>query len=145
MQLFNLKFQKSRRRLLRKKMTKSEVVLWKELRRKSLGFKFRRQFGIGPYIIDFYCPQLKFAIELDGDVHAFESVQAKDKIRQIFFESKGLYVKRYWNSDVLNNLDSVVDDIYNTCTQLADFKQRENVEFLKSPPKIRGRLQRGLI
>lgn len=71
MAIFNLKTNKKTRKFLRKNMTKTECVLWKELKRKKIGFKFRRQFGVGPYIIDFYCPQLKFAIELDGDVHAF--------------------------------------------------------------------------
>ncbi len=144
MALFNLKTNKKTRKFLRKNMTRAETVLWRELRRKNLGFKFRRQFGVGPYIIDFYCPQLKLAIELDGDVHTFKSIRKRDKIRQKFLESNGLYIKRYWNSDILNNLDSIVDNIYNTCRHLSKLKPKENLELLKSPPKIRGRLQRGL-
>ena len=126
-------------------MTKAEVVLWQKLKRKNVGYKFRRQFGVGPYIVDFYCPQIKLGIEIDGDVHAFKSAQIRDKIRQKFLESKNLYVKRYWNSEILNNCDSVIEDIYNTCWKLAALKQKKRVEFLESPPKIKGRLQRGLI
>jgi len=144
MALFNLQTNKKNRKFLRKNMTRAEVILWKELRRKNLGFKFRRQFGVGSYILDFYCPQLRFALELDGDVHTFEPAQKKDKIRQKFLERNGLYVKRYWNSDILYSLDSVVENIYNTCIQLSKLKQKGNSEPLKSPPKIRGRLQRGL-
>jgi len=123
-------------------MTKAEIILWAKLKSKNLGFKFRRQFGVGPYIIDFYCPKLRFAIELDGDVHAFKSVKYKDQVRQKFLESKNLYIKRYWNSEVLNSCDSVIEDIYDTCWKLAVLKQKKYIEFLESPPKIRGRLQR---
>jgi very-short-patch-repair endonuclease len=145
MVIFNLKKNKKTRKNLRKKMTRAEIVLWKKIRSKRLGYKFRRQFGIGPYITDFYCPQLKFAIELDGDVHTFNNVRCKDAVRNRFLKEFGITTKRYWNSYILNNLDSVVEDIYNTCTQLSKLKQNENVKPLKSPPKIRGRLQRGLI
>lgn len=125
-------------------MTKAEVVLWKELRRKILGFKFRRQFGVGPYILDFYCPQLKFCIELDGDVHAIESTRVKDAIRDSFLNKCGITVKRYWNNDVFSNVDSVLEDIYNTCSELSALPPKVKSEIRESPPKTRGRLQRGL-
>jgi very-short-patch-repair endonuclease len=145
MQLFNLKSYQGKRRFLRKNMTKAEVVLWQELKGKNLGFKFRRQFGVGQYIVDFYCPEIKFAIELDGDVHTFKSTQYRDKQRQEFLENNNIFIKRYWNSEVLNHLDSILEDIYNTCRQLEKCKQKGNFKPLKSPPKNRGRLQRGLI
>ena len=145
MQLFNLKSHQGKRRFLRKNMTKAEVVLWQKLKGKNLGYKFCRQFGVGPYVVDFYCPQIRLGIEIDGEVHAFKSVQIRDKIRQIFLERKNFHIKRYWNYEVLNNCDSVIEDIYNTCMKLSALKQKKCVESLESPPKIRGRLQRGLI
>ena len=69
--IHNNKNQKSRRKNLRNNMTKAEIILWSKLKGKQLGYKFRRQHGIGKYIIDFYCPKLKLIIEVDGDVHGF--------------------------------------------------------------------------
>lgn len=119
MRLFNLKSNKDLRRKLRKTMTNAEVVLWQILRNKQIDFKFRRQFGIGPFIVDFYCPKVKLVIELDGEVHTILKQRQKDKIRQKFLENYGCYVKRYWNSDILNGTNSVVDEIYNLCQRLA--------------------------
>ena len=119
-------------------MTSAEERLWKELRREQLGFKFRRQFGVGHYILDFYCPQLKFAIELDGDVHAFDNVHRKDLVRDQFLKDCGITVKRYWNNEVFDNIDSVLEEIYFLCQQLKDNPKREQ-NLLDSPSKIRGR------
>ena len=145
MQVFNLKNQKGKRQSLRKQQTKAEEILWKELRRKTLGFKFRRQFGIGPYIIDFYCPQLKFAIELDGDVHAFEKIKQKDAIRDKFLKDLDITIKRYWNHEIYKEIDSVLEEIFNICQQLNELKIKENSEHPQSPPKTRGRIKRGLM
>jgi very-short-patch-repair endonuclease len=136
MRLFNLKSNKDLRRKLRKTMTKAEVILWQILRNKQIGFKFRRQYGIGPYIVDFYCPQLKLVIELDGDVHAILKQRRKDSLRQKFLEDYGCYVKRYWNIDVLTDIDSVVDEIYNLCQRLATSPEpllRKGGESIKVP------------
>jgi len=68
--IFNKLQVKEKRRRLRNEMTRAECELWKYLRRRNLrGYKFRRQFSIDIYIIDFYCPQLKLAVEVDGDTH----------------------------------------------------------------------------
>ena len=99
-------------------MTKSETVLWKHLKGKQVGFKFRRQFGIGPYIIDFYCPALRFAIEVDGLTHAFEKVYEKDIERQKYLEYLGIIVKRYSSQDIFYKLDQILEDIYQTCSKL---------------------------
>jgi len=73
---------KNQRRYLQKNLTKWEVRDWRELRgKKMLGFKVRRQFGIGNYIIDFYCPELKLAIEIDGDVHHYSDKKMTDKAK----------------------------------------------------------------
>jgi len=110
-----LNFQKD----LRKKMTKSEVVVWKCLKAKQLGFKFRRQFGVGNYIVDFYCPELKLAVEIDGLTHGDERVFDNDVKRQKFLEKVGIKVRRYSSEQVLKNLDEVVADIYGTCCFLS--------------------------
>ena len=68
-QIFSASRMIYRRRDLRQKSTSAEEILWKELRRKNLGHKFKRQFSIDNYVIDFYCPDYKLAIELDGVIH----------------------------------------------------------------------------
>lgn len=149
MRLFNLKFNKQKRRYLRKNMTRAEVILWQELRRKQLGFKFRRQYGIGPYIVDFYCPKLKLVIELDGDVHAFYTVKKKDKIKQDFLKNYNITVIRYWNHEIINEIQAVAEDIYNTCHSLTtpdpSLKRMGETSAYGTPPNIRGRLKRGLL
>jgi very-short-patch-repair endonuclease len=149
MRLHNLKFNKEVRRYLRKNLTRAEVILWQRLKRKQLGFKFRRQHGIGPYVVDFYCAKLNLIIELDGTVHGIREIKLKDKIRQEFLENNGFVVKRYNNSMVFQNISSVILDIYNTCMRLTSLSpslgRRAFRVYLESPPKIRGRLQRGLV
>jgi len=141
MRLYNLKTNKSKRRHLRENMTKAEIILWSELRRKQFQHKFRRQFGIGPYIVDFYCPKLKLVIELDGDVHYIGNAQKRDFLRSKFLRSKGLIIKRYLNSEVIYDLQMVLEDIWHTCDQISkrNFKSKVNL-----PLSLRGRLQRGL-
>lgn len=69
MSLKNPRNTKALRRELRQNMTKAEIYLWERIRRKSLGVRVKRQYGIGPYILDFYIPQLNLAIEVDGKIH----------------------------------------------------------------------------
>lgn len=113
--LFNGSIFTGRRRVLRKNMTRAEILLWSRLRRKQLnGCRFRRQFGIGKYVVDFYCPELSLAIEVDGDVHG-ESEQARlDVIRQREIESLGIRLLRYSNHDIYQNIDGVLSDIFRT-------------------------------
>jgi len=102
----------SLRRHLRANLTPAESRLWTKLRSKQFrALKFRRQHGIGPYIVDFFCPAKSLVVEVDGDVHAERSVQKKDKERERYFQSLGLRVIRYNNDDVLNNLDGVLEDL----------------------------------
>ncbi|MCX6745309.1 MAG: DUF559 domain-containing protein [Candidatus Parcubacteria bacterium] len=122
MQLFNLKLHKEKRRLLRNKMTPAEVAIWVELKNEKLGYKFRRQYGVGHYIIDFYCPKLKFALELDGDVHTLEHVHIKDLIREKFIKDCGITIKRYWNHQVLEDVDSVLEELVYICKKLDNRK-----------------------
>jgi very-short-patch-repair endonuclease len=111
--LFNRREYLHLRKKLRNQFSLAEILLWVELKGKQLkGYKFRRQHGIGPYIVDFYCPALRLVIEVDGDSH-FESDQAisRDRVRQKYLESLGITVMRFQNYDVYTNLDGVVDHI----------------------------------
>ena len=100
------------KRRLRSNMTEAEQRLWACLRlRQFHGLKFRWQHGIGPYIVDFYCPEGALVIEVDGETHAEEEQILKDRERDRYLESLGLCVARYQNRDILMNLDSVIEDL----------------------------------
>lgn len=96
---------KSRRKSLRNSATPQEVVLWSRLRNYQTGFKFRRQHSIGSYIIDFYCPEKKLAIEIDGSQHISSE---PDLERTKFLNTQGIQVLRFWNNEVNINIDGVV-------------------------------------
>ena len=101
-----------RRRTLRSEMTRAENKLWLRLRGKQLdGIKFRRQHGIGAYIVDFYCPEKLIVVEVDGDVHGEATQGARDRMREKYLIGLGLRVIRYTNDDVLNNLEGVLEDL----------------------------------
>ena len=93
-------------------MTGPETRLWSRLRARQLqGLKFRRQHGIGPYIVDFYCPEQSLVIEVDGDSHADADQMLKDQLRDRYFQSLGLRVIRYFKDDMMKNLDGVLEDV----------------------------------
>jgi len=99
-------------RRLRKSMTDAEALLWRRLRNRQCGdSKFRRQAPIGPYIVDFLCWDAKLIIELDGGQHANDP---SDRIRQREIESLGFRVLRFWNNDVLENMEGVFETILGT-------------------------------
>jgi len=109
---FNSPILKDRRKSLRNNMTPAELILWPHLKSKSLcGLKFRRQFGFGPYIVDFYCPSLRLAIELDGDSHFGKEAEANDRIRQTYIEANGVRFLRFLNTEVYENLEGVLQKI----------------------------------
>lgn len=100
------------RRKLRKEPTPAESRLWLYLSKGQINnLKFRRQHSIGNYVIDFYCPAKKLIIEIDGDTHAGELAQKRDKIRTNYLKSLGYTLVRYNNRDVMNNLDGVYSDL----------------------------------
>ena len=115
----NLSQQKQIRKYFRNNMTPAEVILWSKLNRKQLGYKFRRQYSVGPYILDFCSPELKFAIEVDGDVHAEADVEKKDQKRTEYLQVMGILIKRYTNNEVKESLAGVVEDIMKTCASLS--------------------------
>jgi very-short-patch-repair endonuclease len=102
--IFNRKSQKSFRKELRNSPTEAESLLWRSLSRKGLlGYKTRRQHGIGAYVLDFYCPALKLAIEVDGFTHESDSARVRDQIRQSDIESLGIHFARLTDDEVLGN------------------------------------------
>jgi very-short-patch-repair endonuclease len=90
------------------------VKLWVKLRGlKAIGFHFRRQAPVGPYIVDFASHSARTVIEIDGGQHAMPEGIRSDKERDQFLQSRGFRVLRYWNSDVDHNLSGVMEDILN--------------------------------
>ena len=101
----------SRARRLRGNMSDAEYKLWQVLRRDQLrGLHFRRQHPIGPYTLDFYCPSIQLAVEVDGGQHA-ELKKVHDERRTRWLTGNGVMVVRYWNNDVLSNLEGVLTDL----------------------------------
>ena len=102
-----------RARLLRKKATKPERIRWRHLRNQNFaGYKFRRQHPFEGYVLDFYCPSAKLVIELDGGGHNYLAGQTRDRIRSEFLARHGLLVLRFWNHQVRQELDSVLQAIW---------------------------------
>lgn len=102
---------------LRNNMTKQEVIMWQHLKQKQVEqTKFRRQQQIGPYICDFVSFEKKLIIELDGGQHNEPKSLIKDKIRDNYLKSEGYRVLRFWNDEILNNLEGVILRIKNTIT-----------------------------
>ena len=105
----NPKYQIEKRRELRQNMTIYEIALWKVIKNKQLeGRKFRRQFGVGKYILDFYCPSEKLAIELDGADHFTSSGMENDEERDDFLKKEGIKVQRIENKHVFKNMENVI-------------------------------------
>ena len=102
----------TRARKLRRNLTNGERKLWNALRRcQLLGSNFRRQHPIGPYVLDFYCPAIRLAVERDGGQHTYESNRLRDDRRSRWLVENGRKVIRFWNNDVTRNLDGVLSEI----------------------------------
>ena len=93
---------------LRTSMTDAERKLWRGLRSRSIGPKFRRQVPLGPYVVDFVCFEPKTIVEVDGSQHLDSK---KDIVRDRYFAERGYRVLRFWNNDVLRNLNGVLTAI----------------------------------
>jgi len=111
-QLYNKNSQKDKRRQLRQNITKAEKLIWDKLRDRQLeNCKFRRQYSVDKFVIDFYSPELKLAIEIDGESHFLDGAAEYDKARQEFIESAGIKFLRFTNNDVYANLPVVLENI----------------------------------
>ena len=112
MRTFNRKNLKDKRKHLRNNPTQAEAFLWGYLKNSQFEErKFRRQSSIKSFIVDFYCPEEKLVIELDGDFHFDENAMKEDEKRSKILEKEGLKVIRFENQEVLLNLDNVLKEI----------------------------------
>ncbi len=112
MLFYNIKLKKYSQEL-RKNMTDAERLLWSRLRKKQLNnFQFYRQRIIGDYIVDFYCPRSKLIIEVDGGQHYQDEGERRDEARNDYMRNVGMRVLRFSDREVLQNLDGVVERIY---------------------------------
>ena len=119
--------QKILRKELRSHATPAEAVLWKMLKgRNADGMKFRRQQGIGPYVLDFYCPELRLCVELDGSSHDYK--YEYDEQRTEFLQNQGIRVLRFSNEQVWQGLDFVVNEIVRVGRLI-----RDDADFSLSP------------
>lgn len=109
-----------RARALRKTPTEAEKVLWKSLRAmKAKGFHFRRQVPLGAYIADFACHSARLIIELDGGQHGWNAEAERDAMRTAWLENQGYRVIRFWNNEVLANIEGVLQVIGSILAQQA--------------------------
>jgi len=98
---------------LRETTTGAENLLWRRLRRFPVsGSHFRRQVPIGPYVVDFACMAARLIIEVDGSQHGRDDISKRDERRTRWLEAEGYCVLRFWNNDLVTNMDSVLDAIY---------------------------------
>jgi very-short-patch-repair endonuclease len=111
----------ARARRLRRDATKAEMKLWYVLQRGQMaGSSFRRQHPLGKYFVDFYCARLRLAIEVDGGQHNRDNVRARDEARTRWLKARGVTVLRFWNNDVLENIDGVWEEIARNIAALSE-------------------------
>jgi very-short-patch-repair endonuclease len=98
---------------LRSNTTPHERSLWRALKEIPVaGTHFRRQAPIGPYVVDFFCPAAQLIIELDGGHHNDDETAKRDRERQLWLEREGYRVIRFWNSEIMGDLNAVLERIY---------------------------------
>lgn len=103
-------------------MTRGEYVLWQELRRRKLGYKFRRQVSIGKFIVDFYCHPIRLIVEVDGWFHEDGNQEVYDRQRDRWLQSHGYTVIHFLNDQVLSELDKVLARLQDECVRLSPAK-----------------------
>ncbi len=113
-------------RELRRNATDAERLMWELVRDRRLGgAKFRRQHSIGRFILDFYCHEVRLAIELDGGGHDEQQQKQYDEQRTKDLEIEGVKVLRFWNHDVLENTEAVLETIWDSLTPALSQRERE--------------------
>jgi very-short-patch-repair endonuclease len=118
--IYNRQSEKEKRRALRRNMTKAEVLLWLRLKNKQvLGHRFLRQYSVDRYVLDFYCPKLRLAIEVDGESHFVEGAEEYDRERQQYIEALGIKFLRFLNTEIYHNLQGVLQAINEKVTELS--------------------------
>src|SRR3989344_5054994 len=109
--LYNNPKHLEKRRALRNNFTPEEKLIWQYLRKKQMGYMFWRQYSAGPYVLDFYCPKLRLAIEIDGSQHAEDDAAEYDHEREQYLKGLDIKTLRFWNSEVRANLETVLEKI----------------------------------
>lgn len=110
--LYNDPSTKPRRRTLRRDQSDAERALWRILRNKQMEkLKFYRQYSVGPYYVDFYCPNRRFAIEVDGGQHGLPRQELHDARRTAYLQQHRIRVIRFWNLEVLQQIEVVWEKI----------------------------------
>ena len=111
--MFNDKFNKGFRRKLRNELSPVEAILWSRLKGRQLkGHKFRRQHGIGSFVVDFFCPRVKLVIEIDGEEHFLtKEREDKDQLRDQFLKARDVTVLHVTGKDVNENIEGVIERI----------------------------------
>lgn len=99
-------------------MPLAEIVLWSRLKGNGLRYKFRRQYSVEAFVVDFYCTSLKLAIEVDGESHFTDDASLRDEERQRIIEEYGLTFLRFTNSEIYENIDGVVNRILQRIDEL---------------------------
>ena len=99
-------------RRLRKEMTDAERKLWSRLRKNQLQFHFRRQVPFDHYILDFFCSKANLVIEIDGGQHYTDKGIERDQVRDAYLKENGLRVLRFSNRDIYQNIDGVLQTVY---------------------------------
>jgi very-short-patch-repair endonuclease len=120
-----------RARELRRDATLAERRMWKLVRGKVLGVRFRRQQPIGPFIVDFYCPAARLAVEIDGMQHEDETITAYDERRTRWLSARGIRLLRFSNGIVWHDVESVVKELRSAL---------DNAASTKPPVRVKGRV-----
>ncbi len=124
--IFNKQSEKTKRRILRKKQTKAEEILWSYLRNKKLnGHKFKRQYSIDIYVVDFYCPEVKLSIEIDGEYHDTKSQKIYDENRKGYFTDWQITEIRFKNDEIEKNIQKVLEIINHKIIQLKKIEVKQ--------------------
>ncbi len=108
---YNRLRERDKRKSLRSAATAAEKKLWQHLKAKQSGAKFRRQYSVDAYVLDFYAPYPKLAIEIDGDSHFTPEAIAYDRERTAYLEAFGIEVMRFTNLEIVENIEGVLEKI----------------------------------
>jgi very-short-patch-repair endonuclease len=128
---------RTRAKSMRRVMTDPELKLWNELRaHRLMGLGFRRQFPVAGYIVDFACPAKRLILELDGTHHGEADVAAADGVRSKRLADDGWTVLRFWNADVLADIDGVCRQIVTVAGLAAQDAARQAAALAASQPMI---------
>lgn len=109
--VFNIHPLKLRRQSLRQKSTQAEKMLWERLRKENLGFKFFRQYSVEGYVVDFYCPDKRLAIEIEGSIHNLPDIRKYDDYRFKYLTAYNIKIVRFSNQEIYTRISYVITTI----------------------------------